>query len=196
MATVSGRRTGRPSAAERDALLAAANADFAAGRRIDQRALADRLGLSRTTIYRWFGTREELIGIIVANGAEAIIHRARKRARARGAHGLLEMFDAINHDLTANAPLRAYLAQEGESALRVLTRSDGIVQPRTVAAIQSVIDGEVDAGRYQPPLATPTLAYAIVRLGEAFLYNDVAAGVRGDIERLLEVEAALLGIAR
>ncbi|MCW2994224.1 MAG: hypothetical protein JWQ18_1719, partial [Conexibacter sp.] len=39
----------------------------------------------------------------------------------------------------------------------------------------------------------PTLAYAIVRLTEAFLYNDAAAGLRGDAERLRAVLAALLG---
>ena len=40
-----------------------------------------------------------------------------------------------------------------------------------------------------------TLAYAIVRLAEAFLYNDAVTGIRGDHERLREVQAALLGVA-
>jgi hypothetical protein len=35
----------------------------------------------------------------------------------------------------------------------------------------------------------------MVRLFEAFVYNDAAAGIRGDIDRLREVEAALLGLA-
>jgi hypothetical protein len=34
-----------------------------------------------------------------------------------------------------------------------------------------------------------------VRLFEAFVYNDAAAGIRGDVDRLGEVEAALLGLA-
>ena len=37
--------------------------------------------------------------------------------------------------------------------------------------------------------------YAIVRLFEAFVYDGAAVGIRGDIDRLREVEAALLGIA-
>ena len=104
-------------------------------------------------------------------------------------------FDAINREVASNAPLRSYLAQEGESALQVLTRSDGIVQPRMVAAIQEVIDDEVQAGRFHPPMPTSTLAYAVVRLAEAFLYNDAGGTLRGDVKRLREVEAALLGIA-
>ena len=39
-----------------------------------------------------------------------------------------------------------------------------------------------------------TLAYAIVRLAESFLYNDAIIGIRGDTERLREVEALLLGL--
>jgi hypothetical protein len=54
----------------------------------------------------------------------------------------------------------------------------------------------VTAGRYDAPADPQTLAYAIVRLAEAFLYNDAAFGIRGDHERLREVEAALLGVPR
>ena len=45
-----------------------------------------------------------------------------------------------------------------------------------------------------PPVEPATLAYAMVRLAEAFLYNDAAAGIRGDVDRLREVEAAMLGL--
>ena len=44
------------------------------------------------------------------------------------------------------------------------------------------------------PVETSTLAYAIVKLAEAFLFNDAVAGIRGDVDRLREVEAALLGV--
>ena len=36
-------------------------------------------------------------------------------------------------------------------------------------------------------------AFARIEKGEAFLYNDAIVGIRGDTERLREVEAALLG---
>jgi hypothetical protein len=68
------------------------------------------------------------------------------------------------------------------------------VQPRIVSAVERMVVVEVQAGRYTPVVAPNALAYAIVRLGEAFLYNDAIAGIRGDTERLREVEAALLGV--
>jgi hypothetical protein len=63
-----------------------------------------------------------------------------------------------------------------------------------VACIEALIRSEVSAGRFDPPAEPTTLAYAIVRLAEAFLYNDAAIGIRGEWERLREVQAALLGV--
>jgi hypothetical protein len=64
-----------------------------------------------------------------------------------------------------------------------------------VGRIAALIDEEIARGAYEPPVETATLAYAIVRLAEAFLFSDVATGIRGDVEKLRAVEAALLGVS-
>ena len=79
--------------------------------------------------------------------------------------------------------------------MRMLTSSAGVVEPRAVACVQALIEDEIAAGRYEPPVDPATLAYALIRLRHAFLYHDTAVGIRGDYERLREVQAALLGIA-
>jgi hypothetical protein len=63
-----------------------------------------------------------------------------------------------------------------------------------VAVIERLIAAEIDAGQFESPIAAETLAYSIVRLAESFLYNDAIFGIRGDTDRLREVEAALLGV--
>ena len=103
---------------------------------------------------------------------------------------MLEVFDRVNRGISRSRAMRRLVEQERESALRMLTSSEGPVQPRAVACIQRLIDTEVDAGRYDPPADTGTLAYAIVRLADAFIYNDTSIGIRGDWERLRQVEAA------
>ena len=60
--------------------------------------------------------------------------------------------------------------------------------------MEALIAAEVSARTYVAPAEPATLAYAIVRLAEAFLYNDAAIGIRGDHGRLRDVEAALLGV--
>ncbi len=76
----------------------------------------------------------------------------------------------------------------------MLTSSGGPVQPRAVSSVRSLIEREMATGSYVPPADPSALAYAIVRLAEAFLYNDVAIGIRGDWQRLRQVEAALFGV--
>ena len=187
-------RRGRPATASRDDVLAAAHAQFMAGDRVDLTIVARDLGLGRATIYRWFGSRERLLSEVIADESEVLIRGHRRDVRRRGVQGLLEVFDRINRSLARSMPLRRFVEQEGAAALRLLTSSTGPVQCRGVALIAGMIEAEVAAGRFDPPADPETLAYAIVRLCEAFLYNDAAFGIRGDHERLREVQAALLGV--
>jgi AcrR family transcriptional regulator len=187
-------RRGRPAAASRDDVLAAALHRYLRGRRVDVQAIAAELGIGRTTIYRWFGSREELIGEVLFRAAEPLLEAARKAARGRGGAALLETFDRFNRSLADAPALRQFLEQERDAALRIITSSGGVLQPRIVARIAGLIEDEARAGTYEPPVEPATLGYAIVRLAEAFLFNDAAAGMRGDVDRLREVEAAILGV--
>ncbi len=191
--SVAGGRPGRPAAASREDALALARARFLAGERIDVQAIARELGLARATMHRWFRTRELLMGEAMAELGEERLTVLRDRVGGHGAKALLDSFDAFNRELAAAEGLRALLTSEHELALRVLTSSSSVVQPRMVAAVQGMIEAEQRAG-FQTKLAPDLLAYAIVRLAEAFLYNDAVAGVTGDNERLRLIEAALLGL--
>jgi AcrR family transcriptional regulator len=186
------RPTGRPPAATREQVLETALHHYLRGRRVDVQAIAAELGLGRSTIYRWFGSREGLIGEVLFAAAEPVLREARASAKGRGAYLLLDTFDRFNRSLAESPALRRFVESERDTALRIITSGAGTLQPRIVASIQEVIDDEVRAGRYDPPMDTSTLAYAIVRLAEAFLFNDAVAGMRGDVDRLREVEAALL----
>lgn len=185
-------RRGRPPAASREDVLEAALARYLRGRRVDVQAIAAEVGLGRTTIYRWFGSREGLLGEAIVRAGEPLVDDARAQAAGRGGAMLLDTFDRLNRSLAAAPALRWFVEQERD-ALRILTSSAGIVHPRMVARVTGLIEDEAGAGRYDPPVEPATLGFAIVRLAEAFLFND-ADGLRGDVERLREVEAALLGV--
>jgi len=176
-------------------VLELARREFVAGRPLGVRAITTGLGLARATVYRWFGSRDGLLGEMIAADAEQYFRRVRARVRTRGSRALLETFDQINRGLARSDALRRFLEQEREGALRILTSSGGIVEPRAVAVIAELIEAEVRRGAYDPPVEVPTLAYAIVGLANAFLYNDAVAGIRGDVDRLRSVEAALLGVS-
>src|SRR5271166_2015292 len=192
MAQLAARRPGRPAAATREDVLGLAADRFLAGERVDMQGIARELGLARATMHRWFGTRDVLLGEMLAGLAERRLALIWDEHTGSGARGLLDCFDRFNRDLAATRGLGVLLANEQERGLRILTSSGGIVQPRMVAAIEGVISEEMQAERFAPKIAPATLAYAIVRLAESFLYNDAMFGIRGDTERLREIELALL----
>ncbi len=193
MARVVTGRPGRPAAATREAALSLATKRFLKCERVDVQAIARELGLARATMHRWFQTRETLLGELLGEIGERGLLQIRAETPGSGAKALLETFDRFNRELAALEGMRAFLANEQERALRILTSSGGIAQPRAVAAVQRMIEAEVEAGQYAPKVDPSVLAYAIIRLGEAFLYNDAIIGIRGDTERLREIEGALLG---
>jgi len=164
------------------------------GQRVDVQAIAAELGLGRATVYRWFGSREGLIGEVLTRAADPLLDAARQSANGRGGEALLDTFDRFNRSLADAPALRRFVEQERDAAVRIITSGTGNVQRHIVARIRDVIEDEVRAGAYEPPVETATLAYAIVRLAEAFLFNDAAAGMRGDVDRLRDVEAAILGV--
>jgi AcrR family transcriptional regulator len=182
------------TAASRDDVLDAARRRYVDGERVDMRAIAADLGVGRATLYRWFGSRQELLGEVIGRETQGYFAHVRARVGGRGAPALLETFDRINRGLVRATGLRRYVEQEREAALRTLTSSAGRVQPAAVGAIAAMIEHEVRSGAYDPPTDPAILAYAIVRLAEAFIYNDALAGIRGDVEDLRRIEAALLGI--
>jgi AcrR family transcriptional regulator len=188
------RRRGPAPRASRNDVLGLAIERYLACERVDVQALAAELGVGRATIYRWFGSREGLLGEVLVTTAEQVVAAARRHAKGKGGRRLLDAFDRINRTLASAPSLRRFLQDERATALRMVASGAGPVQPEVVRLIREVIDEEAEAGRYYPPTDTETLAYAVVKLAEAFLFNDAIADIRGDVDRLRDVEAALLGV--
>ncbi len=187
------QRRGRPAGATQEDVVQAGLYRYLRGRRIDVQAIAAELGVGRTTVYRWFGSRERLIGEVIVRATEPVLEESRRGLRGKGGPGLLETFDRFNRAIAEAPALRAFVDQERDAALRVVASGAGMVRPRMVELITGLIEEEARAGTYEPPVEPSTLGYAIVRLAESFLFNDAVAGMRGDVDRLREVEAALLG---
>src|SRR5205814_132921 len=120
-------RRGRRAAASREDVLEAVMHRYLRGRRIDVKQIAAQLGLGRTTVYRWFGSREKLIGQVVAKAGEPALRAAREQARGTGGQALLETFDSFNRFLADNRVLRTFVERERDAALRIITSGAGTV---------------------------------------------------------------------
>jgi len=169
---------------------------WAQGKRVDVGALAGELGIGRATAFRWVGSRDELLGEILWAQCDASMRRAAKayRSRVRGPRRVAAICEHGVREITRSVPLRRFLRAEPEQALRLLTSKLGPVQARAIARVRELLEAEVDAGKWKPPLKLDTLAYLVVRLCESFIYAEVMSGQRVDpADAALAVELLLSG---
>ena len=67
-------------------------------------------------------------------------------------------------------------SQHFTPALRILTSRDGGVQSRTVGKLAELYREEQQSGAFKPRTDVGTLAYAVVRVTEGFIYSDAIIG--------------------
>src|SRR4051812_13806945 len=190
------RRRGPAAGASRDEVLARTTADFLACRRIDVQAIAADCGVGRATIYRWFGSRERLIGEAMLGVISQRIGDARGAVPGQGAEALVAAFDLVYRGLVAAPHVRAFIERDRGTALPLMTSSSGPIHPRLVELVQGMIEDEVKSGAYDPPADPGVLAYVLVRLTEGLLFNYAEDDVPKDLDRLREAMASLLGASR
>lgn len=190
------RRSGPAPGATREEVLAVARAHWLACRRLDVQAIAAECGVGRATVYRWFGSREGLLAEAMMSVFEERVGAARGAVGGRGAGALLDTIGLVYTGLAEAPHIRAFIERERALALPLMTSSDGPIHPRIVALIRGLIETEVERGDYRPPTDAETLAYVLVRLAEALLFNYATDEVAKDSARMREVVAALLGAGR
>jgi AcrR family transcriptional regulator len=165
---------------------------FLKGERLDMSQLAQELSVSRATLYRWTGDRDALLVDVIWSLTEELLADAVREAKGKGPEYALSVTLGFLRRTAAAVPLRVFLENDGERALRLLTGRQA-VHGRLVHAVQELIGEAERRDGWQAPLAPPTLAYAIVRLGEAFVYNDEINHLEPDLTSARDTIARLIG---
>jgi AcrR family transcriptional regulator len=166
---------------------------FVAGQRLDMRSLARRIGVARATLYRRAGNREQLLDQVLWWRARRLLaDQVRASADLAGTDRLTAVIGGVLCAVGTDRPVRAFLESDPETALRLLTGTGSTVHQGMAKALENLIDLERGRGAFDASLDTPTLAFAIVRVSEGFLYSDVIADRAPDIGRAVTVIEALL----
>lgn len=167
---------------------------FLAGERVDMLQVASRAGVHRATLYRRVGNRDDLVGELLWFYTRAIYHVVLDRTdHLKGAARIVALTSDFLSTVARQKPLKDLLANEPEFGMKVLTNGQGRVQPRTVEVTTQVIEAEIATGAYSSTIPAHLLAYAIVRLGESFLYADVIANQEPDIGLAIELVSRIVG---
>ncbi|MCK7546265.1 QsdR family transcriptional regulator [Marinobacter bryozoorum] len=162
------------------------------GDRLHLADLAEELGIGRATLFRWVGNKDLLLGDILWSLYEPIRASVVASTPGNGVDFVVEVYRRITIELVSARPLRDFIKQDPEHALRVLTSSASTMHSRVVEANTLMIQDQVDKGCLEkPPMRVESLSYFMVRLAESCLYSDVIIGREPNIQ---EVEEACLAV--
>lgn len=165
------------------------------GRRLDMQGLAAHLGVSRVTLFRHVGGREALLGDALWMLTERTWVLALAEAQRERRPGGLVTPGAMRNlnKLVYRSPgLRKLLDDEPVLTIRVLTDPRGRVQTNFRKAVADVLRADEAELGLTPVIDADALAFALVRLGEAFLYADVLASRQPDLEAANRLQSALI----
>lgn len=169
----------------------AARRTFLAGGRLDMQELAAELGVNRVTLYRWVGSREQLLTEVLwaltTRSFDGYIERAQLDEPRVAA--LLSMFI---RDVLANPGMRRLLDDEGDFAMRVLTGRDSAYRQRLMRLVHDLLAEDRAAGRLTSTVPLEDLAYTAVRITESYVHTRVITGEDPDADRASRVLYTLL----
>jgi hypothetical protein len=177
--------TGRPDATQ---ALRRARERFLVPERIDMSALAEDLAINRVTLYRWVGSRDQLLVEVVWTLAEEALAQSRASTTARGGERIVGVITRFLEIVIGSPGMQRWLSEEGEHAMRLLTRHETGFQPRLIRAVQALLEEEA----LELPVALDELAYIIVRLIESYTYLDLITGEQPDAGRAEPILRMLL----
>src|SRR5262249_34952802 len=147
------------------------------------------------TLFRWVGSRDQLVSQILHELAQKTLTRVLRNVRDMGLTGAQLVADALAgfaDELISAAFFRTYLRREPERALRLLSTKDGFIQREMISAVERLLDEEVDPAALSYPMPIHDLAYLVIRVGESFIYTDLITGGDPDSGKARTALLALL----
>ena len=192
---LAGTATARPTALDAFRL---ARRTFLAGDRVDMQALARTLNVDRATLYRWVGSREQLLSEILWSLIDPTIEKLRKahcqpgQSAVPGQSAASAVITGTVRAVIANRGMQRFLDREGDLALRLLTTKASDFEARLVAVITDLVREETSAGRLTAAVPLDDLPYVLVRIMESYIYLGLITGEHPDPDRAAQVINALL----
>jgi AcrR family transcriptional regulator len=165
-----------------------ARAQFLAGQRLEMGALAEELDIGRTTLYRWVGEREQLIGEVLGGLVDEWVAIVEPEATGSGVDRILDFLRRYLEFAADSVPLTAFAEREPALALRLMIDRRGRVAERSDRALRRLLEEMV------PDLQVPAkIIEAIAMSAVTLVWANIATGQEPDIEGAVSLASTLLG---
>jgi AcrR family transcriptional regulator len=166
-----------------------AQAAFVSGDRLELGTLADRLSIGRTTLYRWFGTREQLLERVLVRLTREFSAAAQTELKLDGIDRVLEFTRHMINATIGFEPAQAFVKREPQLALRLLIGEDGAVHRAIVEEILAVL---AESGSVEDISGLEDRVNVAVQVGTALQWATFAIGDQPDAQRVFDIVQMLI----
>lgn len=145
-------------------------------------SLAQELGVSRMTLNRWVGSRDQLVGDVNWTFARKALHDSRARSGGSAVDVVAGTVEGFIATVLESPFMQAFLHQEGDIALRIVTTRSSTLQQNFIDYVSALLREEFN----DAPVGMPVedLAYLIARIAESFCYVDMITGGEPDATKV------------
>jgi AcrR family transcriptional regulator len=170
-----------------------ATATFQRDERIDMGALAAQLDISRATLYRWFGSRDQLIERLLVQLARQFGGAARADTQGNGDERVVDFARRLMTTTVDYGPLRTFVEREPQLALRLLISARGAVHASVVEELFAAV-----AETHSPEEAKALEGHLsmVTQVGATLQWATLAVGDGSEIERAVDIVRGLLAAGR
>jgi AcrR family transcriptional regulator len=179
--------------AQRQDGLDVAKATFLNGDRVEMGTLATRLATSRSTLYRWFGSRDQLLEEVLVELAQDFSATARAEAAGKGDERVLDFARRIMNATAHFQPLRSFVEHEPQLALRLLIGERGAVHARLAQVMFELV---CETHSAEEARALETDLDVVVQVAATLLWATLAIGDEPQTERVIGIVRVMLAAGR
>jgi AcrR family transcriptional regulator len=162
---------------------------FLAGKRVEMGVIAAQLDVSQATIYRWLGSREQLIERVLDQIVGEFLASTKAAAQGEGNERVLDFVRRFMEATVSLEPVRAFVKREPQLALRVILGEAGVIRRSLRTALAEAVsetrsesaaaalDGDLDA---------------LVEVGVALEWATFAIGDKPQIDHAIRIMRVML----
>lgn len=163
-------------------------ATFEAGQRVDMAQIADRLGVGRSTLYRWVGDREALMDRVLDETTIKLARSVQRRVRGQGLERTLSAVRVYLEATTKYEPLRSLAEREPHLALHVVMNPDGVFARNTREGLRAQIQRDL------PDVDVPDEVIDVINSTNlALVWAAIAGGYDPQIHKAVEIVRTVIG---
>ncbi|MBA4609089.1 hypothetical protein H1W00_11430 [Aeromicrobium sp. Marseille-Q0843] len=162
------------------------------GERFDLGRMADELGVNRVTLYRWVGTKEQMLVDVTWQLTDLTLRQEWEKAKDSPGPRVPAVIGGFLRAMFSWPEVRRFNEENNAFLMRVMTTAEYGFHARLVGAVRGYVERDVAEGRTTDTVPAQDLAYACVRLVESYVYLPSITGAPPAPEAAQRVLEALL----